>query len=192
MKGLGKGTETMPVFLKRWKIHKVSYENSLFFFFLAGTAAGTLAAYWFRAQLPEVLAGLEKESWFGGAGTGDGLVMAVAGQRLLEAVFGWLVGMTSFSAMAFWGIAAYAGMASSLILCLFTVKKGMTGIVCYFFSIMPHGLLYGMVWGILAFWAGKKPARPRIFSFFLVLLLTAAGGFLEAAVSPGLLKLVLH
>ena len=46
-------------------------------------------------------------------------------------------------------------------------------------ALLPQGILYGLVWGVLAGWAGQREKRLHLAPALVLLGIMAAGAFLE-------------
>lgn len=111
-------------------------------------------------------------------------------QRLCEVGLGSLAAMTPLAVPVYLVGAFCAGFVLAVLITLFTLEKGWLGILYWLASVFPHGLCYLGVWLILtvAVMEGEELKKVRI--WLLVAALVGAGSFLEAWVSPRILKLL--
>ena len=105
-------------------------------------------------------------------------------QRALETCGGWLVGITVCSQMLFGFLTFYAGMSLAVVLSVLTIRKGLLGIAAFLCTVLPHGLVYLLVWYVLSGWSGQMQKKLHILPGLLLLIITGAGAFLEVFVSP--------
>ncbi|MFT4106078.1 MAG: stage II sporulation protein M [Lacrimispora sp.] len=162
--------------------------------FLAGLVAGTAAAnFWYPAFMEEAgyyLALLEGQVNLNQAER-LGLFGQVFRQRAAEVWIAWLMGLTVYGAFLFCLLTAGMGFSMGFILSVITIQKGLMGLPVFLMSMMPQGLLYIPLWGILLFWGMQKERRFRIPAFLLLLALAALGSACEAWLNPVFLKFVL-
>ena len=105
-------------------------------------------------------------------------------QRALETCGGWLAGVTVCSQMLFGFLTFYAGMSLAVVLSVLTIRKGLLGIAAFLCTVLPHGLVYLLVWYVLSGWSGQIQKKLHILPGLLLLIITGAGAFLEVFVSP--------
>lgn len=102
----------------------------------------------------------------------------------LETCGGWLAGVTVCSQMLFGFLTFYAGMSLAVVLSVLTIRKGLLGIAAFLCTVLPHGLVYLLVWYVLSGWSGQIQKKLHILPGLLLLIITGAGAFLEVFVSP--------
>ena len=109
----------------------------------------------------------------------DGFVVLLA-KRLFQITAGWIAGLTICSEFFFGCLTCWGGMCLSGALAFLTLEKGVWGLPVFLWLMFPQGVVYGIIWGILAGWAGGKERRLRPAAFSLLLLFTVTGALLEA------------
>ncbi len=162
--------------------------------FLAGLVAGTAAAnFWYPTFMEE--AGYYLALLEGQVNLNQeerlGLFGQVLKQRAAEVWIAWLMGLTVYGTFLFCLLTAGMGFSMGVILSVITIQKGLMGLPVFLMSLMPQGLLYLPLWGILLFWGMQRGRRFRIPAFLLLLLLAALGSACEAWLNPFFLKLIL-
>lgn len=174
----------------RLKLTEFTYQDWLLFCFVMGILGGTAAALAFGE--PTVQGCI-----LGAAGTLNGSreyglkeFPAVYKQRALETCGGWLAGLTVCSQMLFGFLTFYAGMSLAVVLSVLTMRKGILGMAAFLCAILPHGLVYMLVWYVLSGWSGQTQKKLHILPGLLLLVIAGAGAFLEVFVSPGLLAMI--
>ena len=85
---------------------------------------------------------------------------------------------------AVWVPDLYAGMSLAVVLSVLTIRKGLLGIAAFLCTVLPHGLVYLLVWYVLSGWSGQIQKKLHILPGLLLLIITGAGAFLEVFVSP--------
>ena len=70
------------------------------------------------------------------------------------------------------------------VLSVLTIRKGLLGIAAFLCTVLPHGLVYLLVWYVLSGWSGQIQKKLHILPGLLLLIITGAGAFLEVFVSP--------
>lgn len=168
----------------------VDYKNWLFVCFLLGILGGTAAAC-FCAGSREGALGLEEASlWsLGMVQASPGAFARVCRLRLGQMAAGWMAGMTVCSFWLFGLFSLYTGMCLSAALAVMTLEEGLLGLPVFLSAALPHGLCYGLVWAVLAMWAGNREKRMHLLPLILLAGIAVAGAFLEIYVSPLLLNL---
>ena len=121
---------------------------------------------------------------FGSGNRGVKEYITVFRQRALETCGGWLAGVTVCSQMLFGFLTFYAGMSLAVVLSVLTIRKGLLGIAAFLCTVLPHGLVYLLVWYVLSGWSGQIQKKLHILPGLLLLIITGAGAFLEVFVSP--------
>lgn len=167
-----------------------TYQDWLLFCFILGIFGGTAAALAFGASTVQGCV-------LGAAGTVGGhkrygaeAYFAVFRQRALETGAGWLSGLTVCSQLLFGLLTFYAGMSLAVMLSVLTMQKGIVGIGWFLCRILPHGLIYGLIWYVLSGWSGQMQKKMHILPGTLLVLMAGAGAFLEVYISPFLCGLV--
>ena len=165
--------------VKRWR-----YQDWLAFSFGLGVLLGTAAVRFFG--WPVVL---EQARQTGRANIPGGWeALALFGRvfrcRLLQVTDGWLMGMTVCSIPLFCLVSAYGGLSAAVALSLLTARKGILGLPAFLASLFPQWLIYGVVWWLLASWAGGEQKRARLGAFLLLILFTACGAGAEILINP--------
>lgn len=168
-----------------------TYQDWLLFCFILGTFGGTAAALAFGASTVQGCV-------LGAAGTvgtdkeyGAQAFFAVFRQRALETGAGWLSGLTVCSQLLFGILTFYLGMSLAVMLSVLTMQKGIVGIASFICHILPHGLVYSLIWYVLSGWSGQGQKKMHILPGSLLVLMAGAGAFLETYISPYLCSLVL-
>ena len=69
---------------------------------------------------------------------------------------GWLAGLTVCSQMLFGFLTFYAGMSLAVVLSIWTMRKGILGIAAFLCSMLPHGIVYLLIWYVLSVWSGQR------------------------------------
>lgn len=106
-------------------------------------------------------------------------VVSLLAKRLLQMTAGWVAGLTICSPFFFGCITCWGGMCLSGALAFLTLEKGIWGLPVFLWLLFPQGVIYGIIWAVLAGWAGGRERRLHLAAFFLLLLFTAAGALLE-------------
>ena len=167
----------------RLRLGTLTYEDWLLFCFTAGIFCGTAAALAFGG--PTGQGGiLGAAGSFGSGNRGVKEYIIVFRQRALETCGGWLAGVTVCSQMLFGFLTFYAGMSLAVVLSVLTIRKGLLGIAAFLCTVLPHGLVYLLVWYVLSGWSGQIQKKLHILPGLLLLIITGAGAFLEVFVSP--------
>lgn len=174
-------------------IFAFTYQDRLWLCFLLGTIGGTIIANLLSRELQsqigyfdtlfssgQILSVQEKQR----------LWMYVARQRCIEVMVAWLVSLTVFSAAGFYGFAGLAGGSSAIVLSVITGQKGIMGLPFYLATILPQGILYILVWLVLAQWAGERARPIRIRAMGILLLLVVIGAALEVYINPVLIEIL--
>ena len=73
---------------------------------------------------------------------------------------------------------------TAVVLSVLTIRKGLLGIAAFLCTVLPHGLVYLLVWYVLSGWSGQIQKKLHILPGLLLLIITGAGAFLEVFVSP--------
>lgn len=163
---------------------RLSGERQLALFFFVGIAAGTVFAnqtgvegyrgITLMSAMPDT-----KRLWH-----------MVVWQRMLEGTAGWLLGTCIAAFPCFCMIAVGTGFSMGMLISVFTMQKGIGGILTYLAAVFPQYLIYVPVWCILASWAVAKERRIRWAGGAAVLLLILVGTLLEAFVNPWILGIM--
>lgn len=172
---------------KNW----ISYGDGLLISFLVGIIAGTSLLNMASSEIKSGLSAFPFSAG-GAAGLMDsksvsadiGLFLHLLRRRILTAFIGWLIGMTPYGMPCFLGIFAYAGLTMGVTLSVFTWQKGLTGLLYFLLSVLPHSLFYGLVWFGLAAFAKKDGTSPKLFLVFCLLMLCIAGVAAECWIFP--------
>lgn len=169
---------------------RISFWNLWFLSAAAGIFAGTIWANLLGGELLSQI-GYFDGIYKSGQGMDDEerrrLWRYVLGQRLWEAGFGGLLAMTPLAAAGYLTLSFGAGFVLASIITIFTLEKGVAGILFWLASVFPHGLCYLGVWAIwlTAVKDRKEPGKVRV--WVLVGILAAGGSLLEVWVNPKLL-----
>ena len=83
------------------------------------------------------------------------------------------------------------GFVLAAIITVFTLEKGVMGIVCWLASVLPHGLCYLGVWAVWTMAVRERQDLRKVKVWLLVGILAAAGSFLEVWINPALADLIL-
>ena len=167
----------------RLRLGTLTYEDWLLFCFTAGNFCGTAAALAFGGPTVQGCI-LGAAGSFGSGNRGVKEYVTVFRQRALETCGGWLAGVTVCSQMLFGFLTFYAGMSLAVVLSVLTIRKGLLGIAAFLCTVLPHGLVYLLVWYMLSGWSGQIQKKLHILPGLLLLIITGAGAFLEVFVSP--------
>ena len=165
---------------------KWRYPDWLLLAFTAGIVAGTAAVRLFGGNL--IREQLEGVTYAAGPPTWE-FYIKVLMRRLFQITAGWIIGMTICSVPLLCLAAAWAGVSQAVVLSVLTAQKGLMGLPLFLCSLLPHCLIYGVVWWILASWAGGEEKRVRLVPFMVLAALTALGAASEAVISPLLTRL---
>lgn len=174
----------------RLRLTTFTYHDWLLLCFVMGIFSGTAAALAFGG--PTVQGCILGAAGTLGGSSEDGIreFMAVFKQRALETCGGWLAGLTVCSQMLFGCLTFYGGMSLAVVLSVLTMRKGILGIAAFLCTILPHGLVYILVWYVLSGWSGQNQKKLHILPGLLLLAMAGAGAFLEVFVSPALCGLL--
>ncbi len=174
---------------------RISYGDGLLISFLVGIIAGTILL---NIASSEMKAGLSAFPFSAGGVTkitdpkavsaDTGLFLHLLKRRLLAVFIGWLIGMTPYGMPCFLGIFTYAGLTMGVTLSVFTWQRGLTGLLYFLLSVLPHSLFYGLVWFGLAAFAKKDGTSPKLFLVFCLFLLCITGVAAECWIFPVLWK----
>lgn len=165
----------------------IPYKDRLMICFVAGILGGTIVANLLSGELKQQIGYFDtlflseqsltmaekKQMWF-----------YVLRQRSLEMLGAWLLSLTVFSAVGFYGLAAVTGGGIGVVLSVITMQKGLMGLVFYLGTIFPHGMCYIPIGLILASWAGEERHQIRVPATLLLALLLVVGTVAEAWLSP--------
>jgi hypothetical protein len=162
----------------------LTYQDWLLFCFVLGVLGGTAAALAFGG--PVVQGCILGAAGTAGAGNRYGAkdFLAVWKQRAFETGAGWLAGLTVCSQMLFGFLTFYAGMSLAVVLSIWTMRKGILGIAAFLCSMLPHGIVYLLIWYVLSVWSGQAQKKLHILPGLLLVAMSGAGAFLEIWVSP--------
>ena len=162
----------------------LTYQDWLLFCFVLGVLGGTAAALAFGG--PVVQGRILGAAGTAGAGNRYGAkdFLAVWKQRAFETGAGWLAGLTVCSQMLFGFLTFYAGMSLAVVLSIWTMRKGILGIAAFLCSMLPHGIVYLLIWYVLSVWSGQAQKKLHILPGLLLVAMSGAGAFLEIWVSP--------
>lgn len=162
----------------------LTYGDWLLFCFVTGVFAGTAAALAFGGTVVQmcILGTAGNAGRRGQYGLGG--VLGVWKQRAFGAGAGWLAGLTVCSQMLFGFLTFYAGMSLAVVLTVLTMQKGLLGIVAFLLTVLPHGIIYLLVWYVLSGWSGQMQKKLHILPGTLLIAMTGAGAFLEVYLSP--------
>ena len=162
----------------------LTYQDWLLFCFVLGVLGGTAAALAFGG--PVVQGCIRGAAGTAGAGNRYGAkdFLAVWKQRAFETGAGWLAGLTVCSQMLFGFLTFYAGMSLAVVLSIWTMRKGILGIAAFLCSMLPHGIVYLLIWYVLSVWSGQAQKKLHILPGLLLVAMSGAGAFLEIWVSP--------
>ena len=162
----------------------LTYQDWLLFCFVLGVLGGTAAALAFGG--PVVQGCILGAAGPAGAGNRYGAkdFLAVWKQRAFETGAGWLAGLTVCSQMLFGFLTFYAGMSLAVVLSIWTMRKGILGIAAFLCSMLPHGIVYLLIWYVLSVWSGQAQKKLHILPGLLLVAMSGAGAFLEIWVSP--------
>ena len=168
----------------RLSLATLTYQDWLLFCFVLGIFGGTAATLAFGG--PVVQGSILGAAGAAGIGGEYGLkeFLGVWKQRAFETGAGWLAGLTVCSQMLFGFLTFYAGMSLAVVLSVLTIRKGLLGIAAFLCTVLPHGLVYLLVWYVLSGWSGQIQKKLHILPGLLLLIITGAGAFLEVFVSP--------
>ncbi len=152
------------------------YGDWLLLCFLLGILGGTAAALLFGDGLvrAELAAGTERRM----AGREE-LFLRVFARRAAAMGTGWMAGLTVCSRVLFGALTCYGAMVPAASLTLLTIRKGYLGLPAFLSRWLPQGILYLLVWYVLAGWAGQRERRLRIPAVLLLLAATGMGAGLE-------------
>ena len=168
----------------RLSLATLTYQDWLLFCFVLGIFGGTAAALAFGG--PVVQGSILGAAGAAGIGGEYGLkeFLGVWKQRAFETGAGWLAGLTVCSQMLFGFLTFYAGMSLAVVMSVLTMQKGILGIAAFLFAVLPHGLVYLMIWYVLSGWSGQFQKKLHILPGMLLAAMAGAGAFLEVYISP--------
>lgn len=168
----------------RMALAMLTYQDWLLFCFVLGVLGGTVAALAFGGPVVQggILGAAGMSAARGGHGVKD--FLGVWKQRALETGAGWLAGLTVCSQMLFGFLTFYAGMSLSVVLSVLTMQKGIMGIAVFLLAVLPHGLIYLLIWYILSGWSGRADKKLHILPGMLLIAMAGAGAFLEVFAAP--------
>ena len=162
------------VFLKGMR--RFTYGDWLLFCFIAGLGAGmALALIFYDTGIFHAFGG-EAGALSQGAGRA---FFEILRRREAACLIGWVIGLTVCSRFFFGLLTAHGGMSLAAILTVLTIQKGILGLPLFLAALLPQGILYGLVWGVLAGWAGQREKRLHLAPALVLLGIMAAGAFLE-------------
>lgn len=75
-------------------------------------------------------------------------------------------------------------MSLAVVLSVWTMRKGILGIAAFLCSILPHGIIYLLIWYVLSVWSGQAQKKLHILPGLLLIAMSGAGAFLEIWISP--------
>lgn len=167
----------------RMRLGMLTYQDWLLFCFVTGIFCGTAATLAFGGPTVQGCI-MGAAGTLGSRNNGIKEFWTVFRQRALETCGGWLAGITVCSQVLFGFLTFYGGMSLAVVLSVLTVRKGILGIAAFLCTILPHGLVYLLVWYVLSVWAGQVPKKLHILPCILLLAIAGAGSFLEVFISP--------
>lgn len=168
----------------RLRLATFTYQDWLLFCFVLGVCSGTAAALAFGG--PVVQGCILGAANVSGSGSGfDGKTfLNVWKQRAGQTGAGWLAGLTVCSRMLYGFLTFFAGMSLAVVLSVLTVRKGILGIAAFLCSILPHGLIYLLIWYVLSVWSAQMQKKLHILPGLLLLAMSGIGALLEVWVPP--------
>lgn len=168
----------------RLSLGAFSYQDWLLFCFVLGIVGGTAAAVAFGGPVVQGCV-------LGAAGTvrtrgeySAGEFLSVWKHRAFETGVGWVAGLTVCSQMLYGLLTFYAGMSLAVVMSVLTMQKGILGIAAFLCAVLPHGLVYILVWYVLSVWSGQVQKKLHILPGLLLIAIAGAGAFLEVCISP--------
>lgn len=167
----------------RLRLTAFTYQDWLLLCFVLGTFCGTAAALAFGGPTVQGCILGAAGAW-GSREYGVREFPAVFRHRALETCGGWLAGLTVCSQMLFGFLTFYAGLSLAVVLSVLTIRKGILGMAAFLCTVLPHGLVYVLVWYVLSVWSGQMQKKLHILPGILLLAITGAGAFLEVFVPP--------
>ena len=162
----------------------LTYQDWLLFCFVLGVLGGTAAALAFGGPVVQGCIVGAAGTAVAGNRYGAKDFLAVWKQRAFETGAGWLAGLTVCSQMLFGFLTFYAGMSLAVVLSIWTMRKGILGIAAFLCSMLPHGIVYLLIWYVLSVWSGQAQKKLHILPGLLLVAMSGAGAFLEIWVSP--------
>lgn len=159
-----------------------SFTDMLFLLFAAGSIIGCVTANLLSGELLKQIGYFNSvyqwEQAMGAEERGRFWRYAVK-RRFGEVGIGALIGMTPMAKWAFGGISMVFGFNSGLLISIFTLESGWSGIFFFLRSVMPQWILYGLSWVILAAGCENGLEKIKIRVWLLFVLLILAGTLLE-------------
>ena len=149
-------------------------EELLSVLFILGILGGTVFSLW-RSSLPEE--GIRLSTALSARWKEEGIDLLLSRLRCL--ILGWLAGLTVCSRFVFGWIAFGTGFVLSFGLSCLTLEKGLWGIFLFLGKLLPEGLLYGLIWFVLAAWAWQREKRLHLPALAVLTMLLAAGVWAE-------------
>ena len=158
----------------RRRIREKVSEELLYILFILGVLGGTVFSLWRSSILNEEIqmAPVLPVRW-----REEGIELLLL--RLRYLVIGWLAGLTVCSRFVFGCIAFCTGFVLSFGLSCLILKKGLWGIFLFLGKMLPEGLLYGLIWFVLAAWAWQREKRLHLPALAMLTMLLAAGVWTE-------------
>lgn len=171
----------------RLTLSMLTYKDWLLFCFVLGVLSGTVAALAFGGPVVQgsILGAAGLSVSRGNHGIKE--VMGVWKQRALETGAGWLAGLTVCSQMLFGFLTFYGGMSLAVVLSVLTMQKGLLGIAAFLLAVLPHGLVYLLIWYVLSGWSGQTMKTLHILPGLLLIAMAGVGAFMEVYI-PSLLS----
>ena len=162
----------------------LTYQDWLLFCFILWVVTGTAVAVAFGGPVVQgTILGAANAS---GIRKNVGAKEVLQGwkQRALQAGAGWLAGLTVCSQILFGILTFYGGMSIAVVFSILTMQKGILSIAVFLFTILPHGLVYLLIWYVLSGWSGQHQKKLHILPGLVLIAMAGAGAFLEVYVPP--------
>lgn len=160
----------------------MSFSDMLFLLFAAGSIIGCVMANLLSGELLKQIGYFNSiYQWERSLGLEErGQLWKYTGKRrFLEFGTGALVAMTPLAKWAYGCIALVFGFNSGLLISTFTLESGWMGLFLFLKSVIPHWILYGLSWMILAVGCENGLEKMKIRVWLLLILLILGGTFLE-------------
>ena len=167
-----------------------TYEDWLLLCFVLGVLSGTALSLTFGGLAVQgAVLGMASGGRLKGA-AGRESFLPVLRLRAAQTGMGWLAGLTVCSRLLFGLLTFGSGMCLSAALSLLTIEKGLLGIAAFLLSVFPQFLFYILIWYILSRWAWQREKKMHLPGGMFLLMLSAAGAYIEAFAAPYLAGLI--
>lgn len=168
----------------RLRLATFTYQDWLLLCFVLGVCSGTAAALAFGGPVVQGCILGTSGAAVAGKGFYAKTFLAVWKQRAGQTGAGWLAGLTVCSRLLYGFLTFFAGMSLAVVLSVLTMRKGILGMAAFLCSILPHGLIYLLIWYVLSVWSAQMQKKLHILPGLLLIAMSGAGALLEVLVPP--------